>query len=137
MAYESALGAMSRLSAQSLGVFRGAAVVGEGITRKQVAALVKAEALERVLPDTYRLTAVAPSHEQDLRGALLWAGNDAAASGRSAGELYGLEGVSADLPEIVVPTSCRVRSDLVVVHHSYTTRSRATPQSSSARSSPR
>ncbi|MDQ1434034.1 MAG: hypothetical protein QOF59_850, partial [Actinomycetota bacterium] len=48
--------------------------------------------------------------------ALLWAGETAAAAGRSAGELYGLEQVRAPKPEIVIPRSCRVRSEDVVVH---------------------
>jgi len=120
MAYESALGAVSRLSAQQLGVFRGRAAVRQGVTRKQLAALVAAGAVERMLPDTYRLTGVARSQEQELRAALLWAGDTAAAACCSAGALYGLEGVTAPVPEIVVPASARVRSDLVVVRRSHT-----------------
>jgi hypothetical protein len=53
-----------------------------------------------------------------LQAALLWAGDDAAAAGRSAGALYGLEGVSAAIPEIVVPQSNRGRSAGVVVRRS-------------------
>lgn len=116
MAYESALGALSRLSTRSLGVFRGRAAVEARVTRKQLAALQSAGVVERMLPDTYRLTAVAKSHEQELRAALLWAGAEAAAAGRSAGELYRLEGVTAATPEIVVPASSRVRCENVVVH---------------------
>jgi very-short-patch-repair endonuclease len=119
MAHESALGAVSRLGAASLGVFRGRAAVEEGVTRKQLAALVDGSAIERVLPDTYRLTAVAPCREQDLRGALLWAGDDAVAADPSAGELYRLEGVTAAVPEIVVPATSRVRSQSVIVHRSH------------------
>ena len=51
------------------------------------------------------MTAVARSSVQRLQAALLWAGDVAAAAGRSAGELYGLEGVRALEPEIVVPDS--------------------------------
>ncbi len=39
-----------------------------------------------MLPDTYRMTAVAPSNAQSLRAALLWAGPDSVAAGLSAGE---------------------------------------------------
>ena len=63
-----------------------------GVTSKQLAALVARGVIERVLPDTYRMTAVAPLERAALRAALLWAGDDAAAAGRSAGEVYGLEG---------------------------------------------
>ncbi len=39
-----------------------------------------------------------------------------AGAGRSAAETYGLEGVRAARPEIVVPRKLRLRSELVVVH---------------------
>jgi hypothetical protein len=114
---ESALGALSKLSAASLGVFRGKDAVERGITRKRLAALGAQGVVERVHPDTHRMTSVPPSTEQQLRAVLLWAGDDAAATGRTAGELYGLEGVHAELPEIVVSRSTRASSALVVVHH--------------------
>jgi predicted transcriptional regulator of viral defense system len=116
MANESPLGALSAATATSLGVFRGRLAVSLGVSRKQLGALHRAGVIERVLPDTYRLTAVARSHQQELRAALLWAGEGAAAAGRSAAELYRLEGVIAPMPEIVVPASSRRRSALVVVH---------------------
>ncbi len=117
MAHESALGVISRLIASSQGVFRGRDAVAYGVTRKQLAALSAAGVVERVLPGIYRMTAVARSHEQSLRAALLWAGEDAAAAGRSAGALYGLEGVRPRAAEIVVPRTRRVRSTDVVVHY--------------------
>jgi very-short-patch-repair endonuclease len=105
------------LSAASLGVFRGLTAVQRGVSRKQLARFEVAGIIERVLPDTYRVAAVARSSEQDLRAALAWAGPDAAAAGRSAGEWYGLENVRAAAPEIVVPISVRGTSTAVVVHH--------------------
>ena len=62
------------------------------------------------------MTAVARSNEQRLRAALLWAGDDAAAAGQSAGELYRLEGVTTSIPEIVAPRSRNPRADGVIVH---------------------
>jgi very-short-patch-repair endonuclease len=118
MAYESAIGVLSRLSAPSLGVFRGQRAVALGVSRKQIAALRAAGVVDRVLADTYRMTAVGRSAEQALRAALLWAGDQSAAAGCSAAELYGLEGVRACSPEIVVPRSRRSRAASVVVHHS-------------------
>jgi very-short-patch-repair endonuclease len=108
---------VSRLGAPSLGVFRGNDAVERGVTRNQLARLRAGGVIERVHPDTYRLTAVPPSSEQQLRAALLWAGSRAAACGRSAGEMYGLEGVRAERPEIAVPREVRGTSTIVLVHH--------------------
>ena len=116
MSHERTIGVLSHLSARSLGTFRGRAATKLGLTRKQLAALRTAGVIERVLPDTYRMTVVARSSEQSLRAALLWAGPDAVAAGRSAGATYGLEGVRAQRPEIVVPRSIRLRARDVIVH---------------------
>jgi very-short-patch-repair endonuclease len=116
MARESALGKLSELSSDTHGVFRGREAVKLGATRNQLTALVNAQVITRELPDTYRMAAVARSSEQRLRAALMWAGDGAAAAGRSAGEVYGLEGVRARAPEIVVAPSCRVRAAGVIVH---------------------
>ncbi len=111
-----ALGLISELCRSSLGVFRGRAAVHLGVNRKQLGAMQGSGIVERVLPDTYRMTAVAPSNEQSLRAALLWAGPGAVAAGLSAGELYGLGRVRAMTPEIAVTSPRRVRSESVVVH---------------------
>jgi hypothetical protein len=109
MARKSPIAALSTLSSSTLGVFRGREAVKLGVTRNQLTALMRAGVIERLFPDTYRMTVVSPSNEQRLRAALLWAGDNAAAAGRSAGECYGLEGVRASVPEIVVPTASRAR----------------------------
>jgi very-short-patch-repair endonuclease len=116
MSQESSLGVLSKLSSGSLGVFSGSAATALGVSRKQLASLRDAGVIERTFADTYRMTAVARTNAQELRSALTWAGAGAAATGRSAGEVYGLEGVKAALPEIVVPRSLRLRSSKVVVH---------------------
>ena len=100
-------------------MFRGAAAVDLGITRKQLLQLRRTGVIEREYPDTYRLTAVRRCNEQHLRLALEWAGPEAAAAGRSAGEVYGFEGVRATVPEIVVPPGGRQRRDGIVVHRSH------------------
>ena len=116
MTRESPIAVISRLSSPSLGVFRGAAATKEGVSRNQLAALCADRVIERVLPNTYRMTAITPSRGQSLRAALLWAGPEAAAAGRSAGELYGLDGVTAGLPEIALPRRVYARSPDVIVH---------------------
>jgi hypothetical protein len=118
MDHKTALAEISALSAPAVGVFRGRAAVELGVDRRQIAALRSAGVVERILPDTYRMAAVPVSNLQRLWAALLWAGDSAAATGRSGGELSGLEGVNAPVPEIVVPISRRVRAPGVVVHHS-------------------
>ena len=118
MTHERPLGMLSRFSASSLGVFRGRDAVDLGVTRKQIDALVKSDAVERVLADTYRMTAVPCSSEQSLRAALLWAGPEAVAAGQSAAEIYRLEDVRASEPEILVPRRKRLRAEGVIVHRS-------------------
>lgn len=118
MVNESSFGTVSRLSAATLGVFRGQEAVRRGVSRKRLGALVTSGVAERILPDTYRMTAVSRSSMQSLHAAVLWAGPRAAAAGRSAAEVCGFEGVRAARPEIVVFPPNRVRSDQVVVHRS-------------------
>jgi predicted transcriptional regulator of viral defense system len=118
MAQESTFSVLSRLAAESMGVFRGRRAVELGVSRNRLTSLIALGAVVRVLPDTYRMTAVPTSREQRIRAALLWGGAEAAAAGRSAGELYGLEGVTATRPEIVLPRTSRRRSPEVLVHHS-------------------
>jgi very-short-patch-repair endonuclease len=107
---------VSALGASNLGVFCGVEAVRLGVTRNQLTALVRAGVITRELPDTYRMTAVARSNDQRLRAALLWAGKDAAAAGRSAGENFGLEGIRAPIPEVAVRRSSRMRHPDVIVH---------------------
>jgi very-short-patch-repair endonuclease len=107
---------LSTLSASSLGVFRAEGATALGITPSQLARLTQQGVIERVYPSTYRMTAVSPSASQRLRAALLWAGDRSAAAGRSAGELYGLEGVQAAAPEIVLPHTVRGRMRGITVY---------------------
>jgi very-short-patch-repair endonuclease len=118
MPKEAPIAVLSRLGAPALGVFRGSEASALGVSRDRLTKLRADGVIEHLLPDTYRLTAVLPSAEQSLRAALLWAGDAAAAAGRSAAALYGLEGVSADIPEIALPHHIRGKSEHVLVHHS-------------------
>jgi hypothetical protein len=113
-----AIAMISALSRGERGVFPGREARAHGITRHQLGALCELGIIERDLPDIYRMTAVARSDEQRLRAALLSAGADAAAAGRSAGWWYGLQGVRAIAPEVVVVGSAHPRSKRVNVHRS-------------------
>lgn len=117
MAQESAVGVLSRLGVANLGVFRGRDAVGLGVTREQIRWAIRAGVIERVLCDTYRLTAAPECNEQRLRAALLWAGASAGGAGRSAAAVYRLEGVRPGRAEIALArASSHRRSPLVIVH---------------------
>jgi predicted transcriptional regulator of viral defense system len=117
MPQERVVTTLSRISAPASGVFRARHAREFGISPTQLARLSEQGVIERVLPHTYRMTAVAPSATQRRRAALLWAGDEAAAAGRSAGELYRLEGVRARTPEIVLPHHVRARTPYAIVYH--------------------
>jgi hypothetical protein len=91
--------------------------VSLGVSRKQLVTLTINGVIERVLPDTYRMTSVPPSHDQLLHAGLLWAGTEAAIAGRSAARSYGLEGVTTGRPEIVLPHGVRGRTSALTVLH--------------------
>jgi hypothetical protein len=118
MPESTALGALSRSSAPTLGAFRGRDAVAEGVSRKRLERMQSTGAIERFLPDTYCLTVVPASNAQRLHAAILWAGPETAVAVRSSGELYRFEGVRATKPEIVVPSRVRAKSRDVIVHHS-------------------
>jgi very-short-patch-repair endonuclease len=114
----SALEALAGLSGPTLGVFRGRAAVRVGVSRNQLVRFRSGGLIERLHPDTFRMTAATPSHRQLLLAALMWAGDCAAGAELSAGESYALEGVRAAQPEIIVPRSMHLRSDTAIVHRS-------------------
>lgn len=115
MPRESAIAALSRAAADSLGVFTRDDAAALDISRKQLWTLHEARAIQRVFPGVYRLTAVALSNEQSLRAALRWGGPKSAAAGRSGGEWYGLEGVRAVQPEILGGRN-RGKCPAIIVH---------------------
>jgi len=114
VAPKSPIAILSELAAHAEGAFRGADAVRLGVSRDQLAHLRVQGVIERLLPDTYTLTAVPPSDAQRLRAALVWGGDDAAAGGRSAAQVYCLEGVVPRLPEIVVERAHSKRDPGVV-----------------------
>jgi len=114
---------VTRLAASTFGAFRGCGAVDGGVSRKQLGTLLAHGAIERVFPDTYRLTAAPRSNEQLLSAALLWAGDDAAADARSAAYVYMLEGVRTGLPAIIVPHGHRRVTTGAVIRQSRDRRS--------------
>jgi very-short-patch-repair endonuclease len=88
MPKEPGIAIISGLAATNAGVFRGRDVVCRGVKRERLRSL-----------------------------ALLWAGDMAAAAGRSAAEIYRLEGVRAPQPEIVLPHDVRGRMNSITTYH--------------------
>ena len=68
MPKEAAVTTLSRLIAGNLGVFRSEAATALGVTRNQLARLAQQRVIERVLPHTYRMTAITPSGAQETNG---------------------------------------------------------------------
>ena len=111
MPKESPVARLATLSERSCGVFRVEAANAAGVTANQLVRLSHEGVIERMLPHTYRMLSVHTSAEQRLTAALLWAGEEAAVAGRSAAARYGLEGVHATRPEIVMPHRTSARTD--------------------------
>jgi hypothetical protein len=114
-----ALSILSRLAEPRSGVFRGRDAELAGVRRDRLSSLIAQGVIARIHPDVYRMTAITPSARQRLHAALLWAGDSAAAAGRSAAEIYRLEGVRAIQPEIVLPLDVRGRISGVTVYHGH------------------
>ena len=85
-----------------------------GATPREIQWRVQTGRWERIHRNVFRIAGLAESWEQRLHAAALWAGEDAAASHRSAGELWRLDAVPAGLVEI--STERRLQSPQVIVH---------------------
>ena len=107
---------LSRLSENSCGVFPRRSGEHGRRDREPMAAPLPPGVIERMLPHTYRMVAVSTSVRATIAGRPALGGDEAAAAGRSAGERYGLEGVHAVRPEIVVPTRTARRTDFAKVY---------------------
>ena len=88
------------------------------LSRKQLKSRLASGRLVVVRWEVYRHAGVPATRWQPLRAALLAAGHAAAASHRSAAELWALPGFVADEPELIVPWPARVRLTGVRSHRS-------------------
>lgn len=68
-----------------------------------------------LLPRVYAVRSSTPCWLRSALGAVLWAGPESAASGRTGGALWGLDGLDEGVIE--VSTTGRVRGEDIVVHH--------------------
>ena len=118
------MGAMADQELAALATTQGGLVtyrqVRDHLSRKQLKSRLASGRLVIVRREVYRHAGVPPTPRQPLRAALLAAGPTAAASHRSAAEIWALPGLVADKPEVVVPWPDRVRLDGVRSHQSRT-----------------
>jgi very-short-patch-repair endonuclease len=105
------------LARSQFGLITLAQALALGMTRRQVELRIGCGMWDRVLPAVYRVAGVPASEDQNLMAAVLWAGDGSAASGRSAGALWGLIEATGRRPEIT--THRKIRCPAVVVHRSY------------------
>ena len=87
-----------------------------GLSQKQVRAWTANGRLERMFPGVVRVAGVPKTREQLLLAAVLWGGAHALVSHRSAGELWGFDGVKGNKPEITMPAGELKQSVDIVVH---------------------
>ena len=88
-----------------------------GVTKHMIDYRLETGEWRPFLPGVYALRSSVPSWLRSEMGAVLWAGrDDAAASGRAGGVLWGFDGIDANVVEI--STTNRVRRKDIVVHHS-------------------
>ncbi|MEA2715838.1 MAG: hypothetical protein QOI99_155 [Actinomycetota bacterium] len=118
------MGAMADRELASLATTQGGLVTyhqaRDHLSHKQLKSRLASGRLVVVRWEVYRLAGVPTTRWQPLRAALLAAGPTAAASHRSAAEVWGLPGFVADETELVVPWPTRVRLTGVRSHQSRT-----------------
>jgi predicted transcriptional regulator of viral defense system len=108
---------IARVARGQHGLLTRAQLAVLGVSGKQVRAWTASGRLERVTPGVVRVAGVPKTRDQLLRAATLWGGVHALASHRSAGELWGFDGVkAANQPEITMPAKELKQSADIVVH---------------------
>jgi very-short-patch-repair endonuclease len=108
--------AIERLAAKQCGVFARRQAIALGASRRMVDVRIRSGAWVGVLPSTYRVAVVPPSHEQLAMAAVLWSGPDGFVSHAAAAALWRFDGVSVTGIDVTVPATRSLRSDRISVH---------------------
>jgi hypothetical protein len=108
----------SRLARQQHAVLTTHDIRRLGLTDQRLRRAVDRGELERVHPHIYRVAAAPRTWEQRVLLAVLAAGPGALASHRTAAALWGLDGSTRGVPELVSPRHLRSRAGLGRVHES-------------------
>lgn len=105
---------LARIAARHHGVILGSEAIAIGLTPSGLTRRCKKGTLRRLHEGVYAVTSVPPSPKQTLFGACRWGGSGTAASHRSAGALWKLDGLELDVIEISTPR--RLNSKKVISH---------------------
>jgi predicted transcriptional regulator of viral defense system len=108
---------IARLAARQHGVVSRVQAVDAGLSRSAIDRRLGAGRWSIVLPGIYRLEGAPSTGRQRAMAACLWGGPEAVVSHRTAGVLWGLDGVTGERIEISVPRSVSARSRRCRVHH--------------------
>lgn len=111
---ERADGACAERAIKQFGVIHRDQAIGAGLSARAVDRRTASGRWARIHRGVYRIGAAPPSWEQAVMAALLWAGEGAAASHRTAAALWRLEGATRETVEITSPRDRRSKN--VVVH---------------------
>jgi len=107
---------VARVLAAQCGVISREQAFGAGVSRRQLDRLTLSHEWEIALPRVYRALAAAPSDDQALWAASLWAGNGARLSHASAARSWVIEGVAHPKPELWIASTSHLRDSRVRVH---------------------
>jgi hypothetical protein len=111
-------GVIARVAAANGGPFTHADARRAGLTVRQIGSRVRNGYWVEVLPRVYVHAATLITEDLRNRAALRWAGRGTVLSHRSAGAMWGLDGITAERPELTVAGTRHPRSNAVVVHRS-------------------
>lgn len=95
----------ARIAARQHGVISLAQARAAGLSVKQLGTMCRGGEWTRPLPGVYASASCPKGWEQDLMAACVWAGSDAVASHRSAGQLWELDGCPTGQIEILFECS--------------------------------
>ena len=109
---------LSAIARRQHGIITTDAAATCGTSADQLGWATHTGALERVHPTIYRVAAAPHTWEQRVLIAVLAAGPGALASHRSAAALWGLDGSTRGVPELVTPRHLRSRAQLGRCHES-------------------
>ena len=112
-----ALTALSALAAKHYGLVTHSQAMAVGVTRSQLARLVKSKTWERVRPRVFRKAAKTQTEEQELVAICLWLGEGTLVSHRSAARLLGLN-VERGLPEVTTSRLSARKAAGLICHRS-------------------
>jgi hypothetical protein len=101
------IGEVARAASRTHGVVTRAQLLAAGSTRHQIQRALDTEELIGAYSGVYRATSAPRTWHQRLMVAVLAAGAGALASHRSAAALWGLDGSTTGIPEVVAPRHLR------------------------------